>query len=425
MAEIVAGAISMGLGGYLAGLSEIEHYRAERIREEREVDTVPHIERREIAEIFEPYGVPPEACEPFLDIICKDKKTWVDFMMKFELNLEEPDFSRTWISALTIGTSYFLGGLVPLVPYMAIQEATKAFYVSITATIVALFVFGYFKARVLGSRFPWLSAVQMALVASALVDDSDEDDGQTSSIDIIKDVIIGLSDGLTVPFALAAGLASLSNSKLVVLAGLAEIAAGSISMGLGGYLAGLSEEEHYYNQLRQQNRQAVQDPVVHRQSTIRLLMPYGISHATVNTLVDELMNNPRQLLDFIMRFDLGLEKPSKWRALTSAFTIGSSYFCGGLVPLFPYMFISNAQDALRISTLVTLAALFIFGFCKAKAIASTAPLYGALQMMIIGGLAALVAYTVAKAVPGIEDVAIETVRVDDADVGIAMAHRRR
>ncbi|KAH6565853.1 hypothetical protein BASA61_002019 [Batrachochytrium salamandrivorans] len=166
-AEIVAGAISMGLGGYLAGLSEIEHYDSERLREVREVETVPLQEEQEILELFEPYGIPTEIVQPMVDILKQDKDTWVDFMMKFELNLEKPDKNRTWISALTIGTSYFLGGLVPLIPYIFIAKTENALYVSAAATILVLLLFGYFKAKMLGNRHPIYSAFQMAFVGAA------------------------------------------------------------------------------------------------------------------------------------------------------------------------------------------------------------------------------------------------------------------
>nr|KAJ3416799.1 hypothetical protein HK105_001177 [Polyrhizophydium stewartii] len=155
-AEIVAGSISMGLGGFLAGLSEIEHYDNERLREEREVETVPLREQEEIAEIFEPYGISREIVQPIIDVLVQNKEVWVDFMMKFELNLEKPDRNRTW-----------LGGLVPLIPYIFISTAVSALYVSAGVTILALFIFGYFKARMLGNRHPFLSALQMAVVGTA------------------------------------------------------------------------------------------------------------------------------------------------------------------------------------------------------------------------------------------------------------------
>ncbi|KAJ3414118.1 hypothetical protein HDV05_007062 [Chytridiales sp. JEL 0842] len=166
MAEIVAGAISMGLGGYLAGRSEIEHYESERQREYDEIATVPEKEEEEIVEIFEPYGLDRASVEPLLTLLKKDHDKWVDFMMKFELSMERPDANRSWISALTIGGSYFLGGLVPLVPYMIFKEAQMAFTVSIVSTLLVLFVFGYVKATLLGVRGPLSSAIQMMVIGA-------------------------------------------------------------------------------------------------------------------------------------------------------------------------------------------------------------------------------------------------------------------
>ncbi|KAJ3414119.1 hypothetical protein HDV05_007063 [Chytridiales sp. JEL 0842] len=167
MAEIVAGAIAMGLGGYLAGKSEIEHYDSEREREYHEIITVPEREEQEIVDIFEPYGLTRETVEPLLDILRKDHDKWVDFMMKFELSMERPDDRRSWISAATIGSSYFVGGLVPLVPYMVIQKAQTAFLVSIVTTLFVLFLFGYAKAILLGVEKPVTSAFQMLIIGAA------------------------------------------------------------------------------------------------------------------------------------------------------------------------------------------------------------------------------------------------------------------
>ena len=157
----------MGLGGYLAGKSEIDHYNSERKREAREVLEVPDREIAEIYEIFEPYGISREEVEPLLTGLQRNNEVWVDFMMKFELNLEKPSNKRTWISALTIGTSYFLGGLIPLIPYTFIEEAYTALLVSAIATLVALFIFGYFKARIMGMRELSLSsALHMMFVGA-------------------------------------------------------------------------------------------------------------------------------------------------------------------------------------------------------------------------------------------------------------------
>ncbi|TPX34071.1 hypothetical protein SmJEL517_g03256 [Synchytrium microbalum] len=164
-AEIVAGSISMGLGGFLAGRTEIDHYNSERAREVREVETVPEREEEEIYEIFEPYGVTKTSLQPMMYMLKQDKERWVDFMMKFELALEKPDISRSYIAALTIGVSYFIGGLVPLFPYIFMSSTTEALYVSMAVTIAALFIFGYVKSRILGVP-AFMGAIQMAVIGA-------------------------------------------------------------------------------------------------------------------------------------------------------------------------------------------------------------------------------------------------------------------
>ncbi|KAI9331659.1 VIT family-domain-containing protein [Zopfochytrium polystomum] len=166
VAEIVAGGISMGLGGYLAGKSEIEHYEAERAREYCEISTMPEKEEQEIVDIFSPYGLDRKAVEPMLSLLKTDPDKWVDFMMKFELSLERPDSSRSWISAITIGLSYVMGGLVPLIPYMATDDTDRAFIVSIVSTLTVLLIFGYVKAVLLGITKPFTSAFQMMLIGA-------------------------------------------------------------------------------------------------------------------------------------------------------------------------------------------------------------------------------------------------------------------
>ncbi|KAI8609248.1 Ccc1 family [Chytriomyces sp. MP71] len=157
----------MGLGGYLAGRSEIEHYDSEYAREEKEIREVPHKEEAEIVEIFEPYGLDREAITPLLASLKANPPQWVEFMMKYELGLEKPDASRTWISALTIGGSYFIGGLVPLIPYMAVQSSYTALYISIGCTLFVLLVFGFVKGLLLGVSHPVRSAFEMMVVGAA------------------------------------------------------------------------------------------------------------------------------------------------------------------------------------------------------------------------------------------------------------------
>lgn len=224
--------------------------------------------------------------------------------------------------------------------------------------------------------------------------------------EVIRDVIIGLSDGLTVPFALAAGLASLNNSRLVVTAGLAEIVAGSISMGLGGYLAGLSEIEHYnsersrehYEVIHMPERNIAADPG-EVDEIYEIFEEFFVEPTALTGLVAHLKANPEQWVDFMMKFELGLSKPSSKRTWVSALTIGSSYLVGGIIPLLPYIFIQKAIDALYVSIGVTLLALFVFGYAKAWLMGTPRRFLSAVQMMFIGAVAGCCAYFIAKAIP--------------------------
>ncbi|KAJ3196595.1 hypothetical protein HK101_008387 [Irineochytrium annulatum] len=178
----------------------------------------------------------------------------------------------------------------------------------------------------------------------------------------MRDIIIGLSDGLTVPFALAAGLASLNSSKLVITAGMAEIVAGSISMGLGGYLAGNSELEHYDAERKRELLEVATLPKKEEREIVELFEPYGMSRKDVEPLLLRLKSNPELWVDFMMRFELALDRPDKKRSYISALTIGISYFLGGLVPLIPYMAVSDAAHAFFISIGTTLIVLLVFGY---------------------------------------------------------------
>ena len=150
IAEIVAGSIAMGLGGYLAGRTEADHYEAERRRETIEVETVPEREKEEVREVFANMGLSPALQVTIADELAMDKTKWIDFMMKYELNLEEPDPNRATKSALTIGSSYVMGGFVPLLPYLLVSEPHRALLYSCVVTLICLFVFGYFKSKVTG-----------------------------------------------------------------------------------------------------------------------------------------------------------------------------------------------------------------------------------------------------------------------------------
>ena len=164
-AEITAGAIAMGLGGYLATRGQIEHYDSERAREMREIKAVPHTEEKEVVEIFETYGVTADEIAPLVASLKRRPELWADFMMRFELGLERPNPRRAFSSAFTIGASYVVGGIVPLVPYMLLSTARSALYVSAACTVLALFIFGFVKGHFAGQR-PLRSAVQTALIGS-------------------------------------------------------------------------------------------------------------------------------------------------------------------------------------------------------------------------------------------------------------------
>ena len=212
----------------------------------------------------------------------------------------------------------------------------------------------------------------------------------------IRDIVIGMSDGLTVPFALAAGLSGIANSTAIVITGgLAEIAAGSIAMGLGGYLAAKSDAEHYASERETERREVDTIPAKERAEVEQLLLTYGLEKKQSTLVANALSQRPEAWIDFMMRFELGLEKPDPKRALTSALTIGLSYIVGGLVPLAPYMLISNAGSALIYSVAFTLLALLIFGYVKGR-FTGAPPIRSGLQTALIGGLAAAASFGLAK-----------------------------
>ncbi len=216
--------------------------------------------------------------------------------------------------------------------------------------------------------------------------------------DTVRDVVVGMSDGLTVPFALAAGISgAIAISHLVVTAGLAEIAAGSIAMGLGGYLAGRSESEHYASERRREQAEVESVPDVEAEEVVQIFETYGLSKEESGSVVEGLRKRPGAWVDFMMRFELGLEKPDPRRALISAATIGGSYAVGGIIPLGPYILVSNVHTALLISAIVTVVALGIFGYVKGR-FSGSRPLVGAVQTVLIGGLAAGAAFGLARAI---------------------------
>ncbi|HUB35147.1 MAG TPA: VIT1/CCC1 transporter family protein [Bryobacteraceae bacterium] len=212
----------------------------------------------------------------------------------------------------------------------------------------------------------------------------------------VRDVVIGMSDGLTVPFALAAGLSgTVSATWIVVVAGLAEIAAGSIAMGLGGYLAARTDRDHYLSERDREYRETVELPQKEMEEVADIFRGYGMSEAEIRPVVHAIASDQKRWVDFMMRFELGLEEPDPKRARNSAVTIAVSYIAGGLVPLAPYMLIGRLSEALTVSVAVTLAALFVFGWVKGK-LTGISPWRGGLQTVTIGGLASAAAFGLAK-----------------------------
>ncbi len=218
--------------------------------------------------------------------------------------------------------------------------------------------------------------------------------------EFVRDVVIGMADGLTVPFALAAGLSGANiTTHVVVVAGLAEIAAGSIAMGLGGYLAATNDADHYASELERERREVAEIPEQEAREVLEVFETYGLTHAEAVPIVDSLRQRPKQWIDFMMRFELGLEKPDPQRANRSAATIAGAYIAGGLIPLAPYMLIAQVYSALIASVVATLVALAVFGAIKGHytgmPLASSAA-----RTVIIGGLAAAAAFGIARLVSG-------------------------
>jgi vacuolar iron transporter family protein len=217
-----------------------------------------------------------------------------------------------------------------------------------------------------------------------------------TSSETVRDIVIGMSDGLTVPFALAAGLSgAVASTGIVVTAGLAEVAAGSVAMGLGGYLAARGDAEHYANEKRRETLEVEEIPEREEQEVADILHTYGLKPEQSAPIVAALKERPEAWIDFMMRFELGLEEPEPARARKSAATIAGAYIAGGLIPLLPYMLIGTPHTALVSSVVITLAALFVFGYVKGR-FTGNHPLRSAFQTVGIGGLAAAVAFGIAK-----------------------------
>jgi VIT1/CCC1 family predicted Fe2+/Mn2+ transporter len=219
-----------------------------------------------------------------------------------------------------------------------------------------------------------------------------------TATDTVRDIVIGMSDGLTVPFALAAGLSgAVMGSGLVVTAGLAEIAAGSIAMGLGGYLAAKGDAEHYEREYHREHKEVKEIPEEEKKEVAAIFREYGLVDEEIAPILRTLSERPHDWVKFMMNFELGIEQPDPSRAAISAATISASYIAGGIIPLVPYMVLANSQQALNYSILATLIALFGFGFVKGK-FTGVVPIKSGAETVLIGGLAAAAAFLIAKLV---------------------------
>ncbi len=213
---------------------------------------------------------------------------------------------------------------------------------------------------------------------------------------LLTDIVIGMSDGLTVPFALAAGLSgAVSSTGIIVVAGIAEIAAGSIAMGLGGYLAGRTEQDHYKSEVKREYDEVENLRHLEIKETKEFFANIGLSEELQERATEEISKDKKHWVDFMMKYELGLDKPDPRRAAKSALNIGVSYIAGGLVPLSPYFFVQSPLTGLKISILLTLICLFMFGWFKSK-LTGVNPFNGAVRVALIGAVAAGAAFCVAK-----------------------------
>ena len=216
--------------------------------------------------------------------------------------------------------------------------------------------------------------------------------------DVIRDIVIGMADGLTVPFALAAGLTgAVDHNSIIITAGIAEICAGSIAMGLGGYLAGQTEIEHYDSELKREYREIKEFYETEKREVREVFADYGLSEQSQHLIADELAKDENKWVEFMMKFELGLEKPNAKRARNSALNIGVAYIVGGIVPLSAYFFTNTPPDGLLYSSVITILCLFIFGYLKSK-FTGQPPLSGAIKTTLIGLIAAAAAFGIAKLV---------------------------
>ncbi|KAH6867569.1 Ccc1 family [Thelonectria olida] len=216
----------------------------------------------------------------------------------------------------------------------------------------------------------------------------------------IRDAIIGLADGLTVPFAVTASLSSIGSTKLVILGGLAELLAGSISMGLGAYLATVTDARHFQVEEAREQRQVTGTPHLEGEILMDLFTQYGISREEISPILQSFRQNPESWVKFMMDFEVKLERPSRSRPWISAFTMGMAYFVGGLIPMFPYFVVGHISTALVASVGITAVMLSIFGYIKSVAtgIGRFSALYGSLETLLIGAVAAGASYSIVRSV---------------------------
>jgi vacuolar iron transporter family protein len=212
----------------------------------------------------------------------------------------------------------------------------------------------------------------------------------------VRDIVIGMSDGLTVPFALTAGLTGAVASNLIIItAGMAEIIAGSIAMGLGGYLAGVTEYQHYHSELKREYWEVENLPEKEKEEVREVLAEYGVNKEVQEQVVEDLAKDPKKWVEFMMRFELNLEEPHINEAKKSASLIAFAYIIGGMIPLSAYFFTSTPINGLYISVVVTLIALFAFGFFKSRIMGQ--PAYkGAIKTTLIGAIASAAAFFIAR-----------------------------
>jgi len=217
----------------------------------------------------------------------------------------------------------------------------------------------------------------------------------------ISDIVIGMADGLTVPFALAAGLSgAVASNDVVITAGIAEIVAGSIAMGLGGYLAGKTEQDHYSSEWKREAEEVERVPEREKEEVREVFAEYGLSEETQHLIADEMAKDKQKWIEFMMKFELGLEEPHVNRARNSALTIGIAYIVGGIVPLTAYFFTQTPETGLIYSSFLTVICLFIFGYYKSK-ITGQPAVSGAIKVTLIGIVAAAAAFLVARFFDGL------------------------